>query len=94
MFFLVFLGCGALAGNFRRPARGNFWNALRKSTQSDLIKALYESPGLDPWAMAVAPKKTIGPVTFFARNRSKNLKKFKNINSKSLISDAFDADFD
>ena len=91
--FLVFLGCGALAGNFQR--RGNFWNALRKTTQSDLIKALYENPGLDPWAMAVAPKKKIGPVSFLARNRGKNLKKLnKNINSKSLINNAFDAEFD
>ena len=92
-FILVFLGCGALAGNFQR--RGNFWNALRKTTQNDLIKALYNSPGLDPWAMAVSPTKNIGPVSFLARNRIKNFKKSnKNINSKTLISNAFDADFD
>ena len=83
-----------MASNFLRPTRGNFWNALRKTTQSELIKALYENPAIDPWAMSVAPKMPDNVrVSYFARNHGKNYKK-SNINSKSLINNAFDAEFD
>lgn len=83
-----------MASNFLRPSRGNFWDALRKTTQAELIKALYETPGIDPWAIPVAPKTNSVRASFYNRFHGKNYEKPNNINSKSLINNAFDAEFD